>query len=279
MPELLTPMPELKTPHVPLLFAALPAVHPARDNVPWQRPLTEAAVAAEHAGIDALVVERGAGLQEPVLDPVVVLAGLAPRTYRLGLVAEVPSSSGEPERLAGELASLDTISGGRAGWLVPEPEGQFVPASDGQLGAESDGQFGPKHGPAEAFIDEVGEHWKGRRPLVLTSWPPSPSATRQADGTVGPPAPSGLALKTFTVALEPGEAVAQRLEAALADGRTDGLLLRFPGGSAGLLRFAHETVPMLRDRALLPERTASPRQLWARLGLERPIAAPHGPAA
>lgn len=256
-------MPELTTPHVPLLFAALPAVRPARDNVPWQRPLTEAALAAEHAGVDALVVECGAGLQEPALDPVVVLADLAPRTYRLGLIAEVPSTSGEPGRLARELASLDTISGGRAGWLVPGP----------------DGRYGPGHGPGEAFVDEVGGHWKGRRPLVLTSWTPSPSAARQVDGTVGSPARSGLTLSVFTVAREPGETVAERLAAALADGRPDGLLLRFPGGCAGLLRFAREIVPLLRDRALLPERAAGPQQLRARLGLDRPVAAGHGPAA
>jgi alkanesulfonate monooxygenase SsuD/methylene tetrahydromethanopterin reductase-like flavin-dependent oxidoreductase (luciferase family) len=212
-------MPEPTTPHDPLLFAALPAVRPARDDVPWQRPLTDAALAAEHAGIDALVVECGAGIEEPALDPVVVLAGLAPRTYRLGLVAEVPNSSAEPGRLAGELATLDTISGGRAGWLLPETGGQ--------------------DGPTEA----------------------------------------GLSLDVFTVALEPDDAVAERLAAALADTRTDGLLLRFPGGPAGLLRFAHGVVPLLRERAVLPERRSSPQQLRARLGPGRPVTVARGPAA
>lgn len=218
-------MSDVTTAHAPLLLAALPAVRPVRDDVPWQRPLTEAARAAESAGIDALVVECGTGLHEPALDPVVVLAGLAPRTYRIGLVAEVPDSPDEPGRLAGELASLDLISGGRAGALLP-------------TAAEL-------RGPGRASADEAG-----------------------------------LSVGVFTVAPEPAEPLAERLAAAaLADDRPDALLLRFPGGPAGLLRFAREVVPLLRDRALLPESAAGPPRMRARLGSGGPLTVSHGPAA
>ncbi|MEU3007302.1 LLM class flavin-dependent oxidoreductase [Streptomyces sp. NPDC007020] len=113
-------MPDPKTLRGPLLFAALPAIRPQHAPALWPRLLTEAAIAAERAGLDALVVESGAGLPGPALDPVVVLAALAPRTYRLGLVAELPADSPEPGGAARELASLDAISGGRGGCLLPK---------------------------------------------------------------------------------------------------------------------------------------------------------------
>jgi alkanesulfonate monooxygenase SsuD/methylene tetrahydromethanopterin reductase-like flavin-dependent oxidoreductase (luciferase family) len=220
-------MPEPKTPRAPLLFAALPAIRPHRGPVPWPRLLTEAALAAEHAGIDALVVESGAGLPEPALDPVVVLAGLAPRTYRLGLVAELPTSL-EPGRVAWELASLDAISGGRAGCLVPE--------------------------------HEAGPPWQSRRPVVLTS----SAAGRAVTG-------SGLSLDVLTMA--PGDTVTDRLTAALTDTRTDGFVVRFPAGPAALARFAHESVPLLRERGLLPAAERGPRRLRERLRAAFPAGA------
>ncbi|WNI30990.1 LLM class flavin-dependent oxidoreductase [Streptomyces sp. ITFR-6] len=213
-------MPEPKTPRGPLLFVALPAVRPRRASVPWPRLLVEAALAAEQAGIDALVVESGAGLPEPALDPVVVLAGLAPRTYRLGLVAELPVTSPEPARTAWELASLDAMSGGRAGCLLPE------------------GAAGPP--------------WHGRSPVVLTS-----SATGHT--VTGP----RLALDVLTMV--PGETAADRLAVALTRTRTDGLLIRCLAGPGALARFAVESVPLLRERGLLPVAQLSPRGLRERL--------------
>lgn len=217
-------MPEPKTPRGPLLFVALPAVRPRRASVPWPRLLVEAALAAEQAGIDALVVESGAALPEPALDPVVVLAGLAPRTYRLGLVAELPATRPAPDRTAWELASLDAMSAGRAGCVLPE------------------GAAGPP--------------WHGPLPAVLTS--------SAAGHTVTGP---GLSLDVLTVV--PGETAADRIAAALTRTRTDGLFIRFPAGPGALLRFAVESVPLLRERGLLPAVQLSPRGLRERL----PVAA------
>ncbi|MFG2114030.1 LLM class flavin-dependent oxidoreductase [Streptomyces sp. NPDC048718] len=218
-------MPEPRTPRGPLLFAALPAVRPRRDAVPWPRLLVQAARTAERAGIDALVVESCAALSEPALEPVVVLASLAPRTYRIGLVAELPATRPLPEGTARELASLDAMSEGRAGCLLPE------------------GAAGPSwHGPS----------WRGPRPVVLTS--------SAAGHTVTGP---GLSLDVLTPV--PGETVTDQVATALARTRTDGLFLRFPDGPEALLRFSVESLPLLRERGLLPAARLSPLGLRERL--------------
>ncbi|MFJ3881001.1 LLM class flavin-dependent oxidoreductase [Streptomyces sp. NPDC090077] len=223
-------MPEQQRPHRPLLLAALPAVRDHRTPAaPWPRTFADAVLAAELAGLDALVVERGDGggpgdgdrdgyggdaPAGPALDPLLALALLAPRTHRLGLVAELPAHDPEPARTAAELASLDAISGGRAGWLVSTP---------------------------------------GR--------------TRVGHAAT-PPAGTGATAVLLTRA-EPGEAAAElagRLAPALADPRTGALLVRFPGGPAALRRFAHETLPLLRGRGLLPAPERGPRRLRERLG-------------
>lgn len=51
-------------------------------------------------------------------DPLMLLAALAPLTARVGLVATASSTYTDPFTLARRFASLDHISGGRAGWNV-----------------------------------------------------------------------------------------------------------------------------------------------------------------
>ncbi|WP_281718757.1 LLM class flavin-dependent oxidoreductase [Pandoraea apista] len=52
----------------------------------------------------------------PRWDPVVLLAGLAGATQHIGLVASVSTTYSEPYNVARAFASLDHLSGGRAGW-------------------------------------------------------------------------------------------------------------------------------------------------------------------
>ncbi len=49
-------------------------------------------------------------------EPVTILSALAAATTRLGLVGTISTSYSEPFTIARQLASLDLISGGRAGW-------------------------------------------------------------------------------------------------------------------------------------------------------------------
>lgn len=52
------------------------------------------------------------------LDPLVLLGALAATTDKLGLIATISSSYNEPYAIARRLATLDHLSGGRAGWNV-----------------------------------------------------------------------------------------------------------------------------------------------------------------
>jgi FMN-dependent oxidoreductase (nitrilotriacetate monooxygenase family) len=52
------------------------------------------------------------------LEPTVVLAALAAATTRIGLIATASTTYNEPYNLARRFASLDHLSGGRAGWNI-----------------------------------------------------------------------------------------------------------------------------------------------------------------
>ncbi|MGF7162976.1 FMN-dependent oxidoreductase (nitrilotriacetate monooxygenase family) [Rhodoligotrophos appendicifer] len=84
---------------------------------------------AENAKLDMIFLEDSSGIRggdkpdfirhtswSAVLEPLTLLAALASRTSHLGLVATATTTYNEPYHLARKFASLDHISGGRAGW-------------------------------------------------------------------------------------------------------------------------------------------------------------------
>ena len=62
------------------------------------------------------MLRRSAWLDK--LDPLTVLSAVAARTERIGLIGTATTTYGEPYSLARRFASLDHVSGGRAGWNV-----------------------------------------------------------------------------------------------------------------------------------------------------------------
>ena len=52
------------------------------------------------------------------LDPIVVLSALAATTRHIGLISTISTTYAHPYRIARTMASLDIVSGGRAGWNV-----------------------------------------------------------------------------------------------------------------------------------------------------------------
>lgn len=56
------------------------------------------------------------GLISDVVDPIVLVAALAPLTKNIGLMVTASTTYNEPYHLARYFASLDHLSGGRAGW-------------------------------------------------------------------------------------------------------------------------------------------------------------------
>jgi alkanesulfonate monooxygenase SsuD/methylene tetrahydromethanopterin reductase-like flavin-dependent oxidoreductase (luciferase family) len=68
--------------------------------------------AAEAAGLDLVVVERGP------FDPLIVAARAAAQTTTIGIVAAAPTTTTEPLLVSTAIATIDFVTLGRAGWLA-----------------------------------------------------------------------------------------------------------------------------------------------------------------
>ncbi|WP_342364148.1 LLM class flavin-dependent oxidoreductase [Terrarubrum flagellatum] len=83
------------------------------------------ALKAEAAGISFGFVADGLYINDKSIphflnrfEPLTILSALAARTTKIGLAGTVSTSYSDPYTIARQLASLDLISGGRAGWNV-----------------------------------------------------------------------------------------------------------------------------------------------------------------
>lgn len=121
--------------------------------------LVDAAVRADELGFDLLVLDDAlsrAGDDLPWLSAIDALAFVARRTRRIGLVATAASHYAEPFHLAKAIATVDFISGGRAGVLIEpsrsEAADRFFPAAR---------ELDPFERDAEAaeFVSVVGDLW------------------------------------------------------------------------------------------------------------------------
>ncbi|WP_127752290.1 LLM class flavin-dependent oxidoreductase [Devosia sp. 1566] len=86
---------------------------------------TDIARRAEAGGFDALFLGDVLALQQgadrhlsDAMDPFVILSALAAVTERIGLIGTASTSFDHPFHLARRFASLDHLSGGRAGWNI-----------------------------------------------------------------------------------------------------------------------------------------------------------------
>lgn len=93
---------------------------------------------AEDAKFDSLFLAdgpalTGSGAFRPPgqLEPFTLLTALSQHTSRIGLIATVSSTYNEPYNLARRLASVDHVSGGRAGWNIVTSAGADEAANFG----------------------------------------------------------------------------------------------------------------------------------------------------
>jgi FMN-dependent oxidoreductase (nitrilotriacetate monooxygenase family) len=93
---------------------------------------------AEEAKFDSLFLADGPALtgtgefRPPgQLEPLTLLTALSQHTSRIGLIATVSSTYNEPYNLARRLASVDHVSGGRAGWNIVTSAGADEAANFG----------------------------------------------------------------------------------------------------------------------------------------------------
>jgi N-acetyl-S-(2-succino)cysteine monooxygenase len=91
-----------------------------------------------------------------VLDPLPLLAALAVKTERIGLIATASTSYKEPYDLARAFASIDHISRGRAGWNIVTTAGEEAAKNFGR-----DGQalHKDRYARADEFLEVVTKLW------------------------------------------------------------------------------------------------------------------------
>jgi N-acetyl-S-(2-succino)cysteine monooxygenase len=89
-------------------------------------------------------------------EPLTLLSAIAALTSRLGLVATATTSYNEPYNVAREFASLDLISGGRAGWNVVTSSNQSEAFN---FGRDAHYEHDARYERAEEFTDVVRGLW------------------------------------------------------------------------------------------------------------------------
>src|SRR5262249_17822217 len=90
-------------------------------------------------------------------EPLTLLSAIAALTSRIGLVATATTSYNEPYNVARKFASLDLISGGRAGWNVVTSSNQSEAFN---FGREKHFEHDARYDRAEEFVDVVRGLWK-----------------------------------------------------------------------------------------------------------------------
>ncbi|MFI9593240.1 LLM class flavin-dependent oxidoreductase [Nonomuraea sp. NPDC052265] len=126
------------------------------------RHYQELARIAERGKLDSLFLADGVALQGDVrhnalggLEPLTLLAALASVTDHIGLIATVSTTYNEPFHVARKFASLDHISGGRAGWNIVTSAGE---AEALNFGVERPAHSA-RYARADEFLEVVGKLW------------------------------------------------------------------------------------------------------------------------
>ncbi|MDA0183042.1 LLM class flavin-dependent oxidoreductase [Solirubrobacter phytolaccae] len=118
----------------------------------------------ERGTLDAVFLADQPGLFEPpdrrppmtALEPTVVLAAVASATERIGVVATASTSYNEPFNLARRIASLDHLSGGRAGWNAVTT---YAPTASANFGFEAPASHDERYGRADEFLSVTKQLW------------------------------------------------------------------------------------------------------------------------
>ncbi len=90
------------------------------------------------------------------LEPVTALAALAEATTRIGLIATCSTTYTEPFNLARQFASIDHISGGRAGWNIVT---SWLVAAAANYGGEGQLSHADRYDRAEEYMRVVTALW------------------------------------------------------------------------------------------------------------------------
>ncbi len=141
----------------------------------WRHPLTQPervtdlsyfqhlARTAERGKLDSIFFADGLALWGKVkhnalggFEPLTLLSALATATERIGLIATVSTTFNEPFHTARKFASLDHISGGRAGWNIVT-SGSVDEARN--FGRDEHLEHGLRYDRAREFVDVATRLW------------------------------------------------------------------------------------------------------------------------
>ncbi|MEU6700751.1 NtaA/DmoA family FMN-dependent monooxygenase [Pseudonocardia sp. NPDC046786] len=224
---------------------------------------------AEAAKLHAVFLADGLRLETDTLrsqpfaglEPVTLLSALAAVTSRIGLIGSISTTFSEPYTVARQLASLDHISNGRAGWNLvtsawgEENYGRALPPHDERYerGAEFaevlfalfdswdadaitlDRATGVYADPAKVrTIDHVGKHFDVRGPLNVARPPQDRPVVAQAGSSeIGQDVAARFADVVFTTGRTTDEAGVRFYrslkERVAATGRDPGSVKILPG--------------------------------------------------
>jgi N-acetyl-S-(2-succino)cysteine monooxygenase len=132
---------------------------PARFGV-----LERSALAAERGLLDAVFFADSPGLAifraryfpQVGFDPLELLAALSRSTTRIGLIATASTTYSAPYDLARRLATIDHLSGGRAGWNIVTT--RYAGAA-GNFGLAAHPDPADRYARAEEFVEVVTRLW------------------------------------------------------------------------------------------------------------------------
>ncbi|WP_027169189.1 LLM class flavin-dependent oxidoreductase [Mesorhizobium sp. WSM3224] len=126
---------------------------------------------AEAAKFDMVFCEDAAGLREANVqiasqtsrsigfEPISLLSALAAKTERIGLVSTASTSYNEPYGLARTFASLDNLSGGRAGWNLVTSASPIEAANFRATGLRP---HADRYARAREFATVIADLWNRR---------------------------------------------------------------------------------------------------------------------
>ncbi|GLC92633.1 monooxygenase [Cupriavidus sp. TA19] len=134
------------------------------------RHYVELAQAAEAAKFDLVFLADGVGTRgddveflsrtahsyQAQFEPITLLSALAAVTSRIGLVGTASTSFNEPYHIARKFASLDHISGGRAGWNLVTSSSAHEARN---FNRDDHFDHADRYGRAEEFVDVVTGLW------------------------------------------------------------------------------------------------------------------------
>ncbi|MEV5172229.1 LLM class flavin-dependent oxidoreductase [Streptomyces flaveolus] len=118
---------------------------------------------AERGTFDSLFLADGPQLwsnlaQRPAgaLEPLTLLTALATATEHIGLIATASTSYNSPYNLARRFASLDIVSGGRAGWNIVTTAGKEAARN---FGLDEEPPHAERYARAAEFLDVALKLW------------------------------------------------------------------------------------------------------------------------